>query len=435
MADSECKAWEVTCHMGDLVGQALDATAGQFIKVWVDAVLEAIDKVIISLGTAWMQSPAPPISGSGSMSEWVQSSTGFITVAIATGALIIAGIQLMMAQRGEDARRLAYGVLLMTFSSGFIIASAQVLVGAGDAFATWILAQAGATDGNFMGKFLEVSVLGGPGVPLVMTLVLGLVALLASLVQFIMLLMRSAMLVLLVGLIPLASAASVTGWGREWLKKMLAWIVAFILFKPLSALIYAVGIKLMKTGQDDSLYTLLLGVVIMVAAVFALPALVSFLAPAASAMGGGGMMGASMMGAASLANGAVNVSRMGAGGGSDAQGGTPSPSGATPTPGATGAAGASGPSGAAGAAGGAGAAGAVGGAGAAGAAGAGAAGAAGAAGSAGAAGASAVGGAAAAGATAATGGVAGVAIAGAKAVSQVASVASSTANEAVGGQS
>ena len=365
MAD-DCSWWQMTCHVQSGISTAIDETTGMVVKVWMDAVMEACDSMISKLGSLWLQVPTPTLSGGNSVVPWVHTVTGVFTTAIAVGSLIVAGIQVMTAHRGEDVRRIAYGLLLMAGASGAAVAAAQVGVQIGEAFSTWVIGQATSGKGTFTEKIFDIGILGGSptGMPMLLILILCLVALLANLVQVILLLVRSAMLILLVGMLPMAAAAAVTGWGQNWLRKMVVWTVAFICYKPVASLIYAIGIKLMSTTKgDDVLYSTLLGMVLMVAAVLALPALVGFMMPAAAAMGGGGMSaGAMAAGGMSVANGAQMVSRS-VGGSASA-----SPSGADSAP-ATGAsagvpaqgpAGPSGPAGGNGASGGSGPAGAQG---------------------------------------------------------------------------
>ena len=65
----------------------------------------------------------------------------------------------------------------------------------------------------------------------------------------------------------------------------LAWLLAFALYKPAAAIVYAVAFDL--AGQPGAL-ALLDGVMMLVLAILALPALLRFVVPATSALAGGG---------------------------------------------------------------------------------------------------------------------------------------------------
>ena len=145
----------------------------------------------------------------------------------------------------------------------------------------------------------------------------------------------SALSVLLAGTLPLAYSATNTQWGKQWSQKHASWLIAFVLYKPVAATIYAAAFKVTGSaltgkleGVAESIVGLMSGLVLMVAALFALPAMMRLIVPAVGAASAGGAMFA---GAAvgSAASGAVNMgSRMAAKGGSSGGGGAAGASGA-----------------------------------------------------------------------------------------------------------
>ena len=124
---------------------------------------------------------------------------------------------------------------------------------------------------------------------------LGIIAFLATVIQIMLMLVRGGMLVLLVGTLPLVAAFSNTEMGLQWFRKAGAWLVAFALYKPAAAIVYAVAFDL--AGQPGAL-ALLDGVMMLVLAILALPALLRFVVPATSALAGGGGAGGMLAGAA-----------------------------------------------------------------------------------------------------------------------------------------
>ena len=124
---------------------------------------------------------------------------------------------------------------------------------------------------------------------------LGIIAFLATVIQIMLMLVRGGMLVLLVGTLPLVAAFSNTEMGMQWFRKASAWLVAFALYKPAAAIVYAVAFDL--AGQPGAL-ALLDGVMMLVLAILALPALLRFVVPATSALAGGGGAGGMLAGAA-----------------------------------------------------------------------------------------------------------------------------------------
>jgi hypothetical protein len=115
------------------------------------------------------------------------------------------------------------------------------------------------------------------------------------------------MIVLLAGVLPVAAAASNTASGKQWWSKSFAWLLAFTLYKPVAAIIYAVSFRMTARDQDPT--TVVSGVFLMVLAVLALPALLRFLVPATAAMASGnaGAVAGAVVGG-TLATGAVALS-------------------------------------------------------------------------------------------------------------------------------
>ena len=126
-------------------------------------------------------------------------------------------------------------------------------------------------------------------------IVLGIIAFLATVIQIMLMLVRGGMLVLLVGTFPFVAAFSNTEMGLQWFRKASAWLIAFALYKPAAAVVYAVAFDL--AGQQGAL-ALLDGVMMLVLAILALPALLRFVVPATSALAGAGGAGAIVAGAA-----------------------------------------------------------------------------------------------------------------------------------------
>ncbi|MGC5412142.1 hypothetical protein ACPXCX_52125, partial [Streptomyces sp. DT225] len=112
----------------------------------------------------------------------------------------------------------------------------------------------------------------------VIALILALIATLACVAQVGLMMVRTAMLVLLVGTLPLSAAASSTPAGQAWFRKSLGWLIAFILYKPAAAIVYATAIRMtaiVGDGEADSgtMLMSICGIMLMILALVALPAL------------------------------------------------------------------------------------------------------------------------------------------------------------------
>ena len=188
--------------------------------------------------------------------------------------------------------------LMMVSTIGLTVI--QLAVSAGDAFSVGVLNA--ATDCNVaadtgtsscfgtnvasMIALTSTSPIGTIGI-----LILALIAILMTFVQVALMVVRSAMLVLLAGVLPLTASFTNTPTGNQWFRKSLGWLIAFILYKPAAALIYAAAFKLVGTDlfskDDGGIWSIMTGMALMIMALIALPALMRFIAPMVSAAGGG----------------------------------------------------------------------------------------------------------------------------------------------------
>jgi hypothetical protein len=265
---------------------------------------------------------------------------GWLVASVLVASVLIACIRIALSGRYEPGRDLAAAlvrtVLVAAGGTGLVAAAVE----AGDAFTHWILTASQADLPKTAG--LE-AVTGQP----ILVILLGLVVVLTQVIQFALMLARNAMIVLLVGTLPLSASASATVAGRAWWARSVAWLVAFVLYKPTAATIYALAFRMTARGQDLS--TLLAGVALMALAVFALPGLLKLTVPATTALASGnaGRIAGSMV-AGTLATGAMLGAGALAGGGASAGAGAArmptmrGPSGALGTAAGGGAAGAGG---------------------------------------------------------------------------------------------
>jgi hypothetical protein len=276
--------------------------------------------------TAWLGIPTPSLTGAGSTVTFLQSHLAFYTTLALTVGIIIAAVRLMLEYRSESVRESAYAIVrtLVVIAAGSTAISLATV--GGDHFSTWIVGVAanGATPTSVLTSAANLGVASSiaPGI----IIILGALAVLGMLIQIAMLLCRSAFLVILAGVWPFAAAVSTTEDGKGWYRRLTGWIVAFILFKPTAAIIYAAAIKMIVVNQGSEL-SIVEGVVLVVMAAMALPALMRLIVPMTARMGGisGGEVGAAAIGVAAGAimiasTGGAGAAGAGAAGGAGADG-------------------------------------------------------------------------------------------------------------------
>jgi type IV secretion system protein TrbL len=313
------------------------AIVGSAFQQVVDAMSDAAGQVLKTLMTFWVHSDLPDLSSPGGVTFWVNAHLTWLVSGTAVFSVLVGAARVGFSRRpdaGYDTLRM---LLRTCVTAGVAVPVVALLAAAGDAFANWILDAASVT--NL--ATLNLTAL-APGV----TLIGSLLIVLTSLFQMAIMVMRGAVVAILVGTLPLAAATTNTAVGKQWFAKLCGWTGAFLLVKPVAALIYAAGLQL---ESQTSASGQLSGMFVLLVAVFALPVLIKLLVPAAAAVGGSGGGSMVLAAAGAAATGAVVLS--GAGAGAAAAGGgarglgtsvPPSPSG---SPRSSGGGGGAGPSG------------------------------------------------------------------------------------------
>lgn len=292
--------------------------------------------------TFWLRPPTPSFAdqqgrATGTV-QFLQSNLLGVTAAVFAIAIVIAGIRIAWEQRARPLQELLKAILTFVVVGTAGAATMQVLSAWSDGFSVAIIDQAGkdlslaAAFGGSVSSDGRAQSLVADGMPALLGITTGLSVILASLIQIILMLVRSALLVLLAGAFPLAAAATNTEIGRTWFKKFCGWSLAFIAYKPAAALVYAAALKVAHDpamSAGDAVVRAMTGMMMLLLAIFALPALLRFMVPVTAAVAGGSAgMGSSVADPGGLASGAINVGSSGAGLGSSRGGGS-SPAGSS----------------------------------------------------------------------------------------------------------
>ena len=350
-----CSPLDFACKGRELAGDAL----GSAIQDMADAVLEALGMGLASLGTLWVNVGTPNLTTSNGGSTpsdavgFIQGSLWWYMAAAAVLAVIVGGARMAWEHRAEPGREVLKSLMTLTVVSGAGLTGIALAVQAADGFSQWIIDRSttGTDFGHNIATMVGLTSVTAPGLGPLIVIILGLIALVASFVQIMLMVVRGGMLVILAGIFPLSASFTSTEMGRAWFKKCCGWLLAFILYKPAAAIVYATAFRL--TGSDvfdeDGLTSVLTGVVLMILALAALPALMRFVTPmvaaTAGAGGGAGMGAAGVM--AAMPTGAIPTGPRGGGGGAGPSVPRQSsgPSGSPAAPGPSGANGVGGPKG------------------------------------------------------------------------------------------
>src|SRR5690625_1214575 len=314
--EDSCSWYEFGCRAGEFVGNVADSALAEFIE----SIHSAAVKLMELVGTWWMSVGGPDfeseavsgLQGNLSYFVWVFGLLGFL---VGVGKLAIT----------QDPRSSAISIggqiFRMIIAGGVYMTAIPLLLDAGDATSLWLLEQAHgdqaeASFSSLMGSSAALMSLSGAAFLIYVLLFLG------AIVNFVFMLFRNVMFLLLSVFIVVLAASSGTEAGQQAWRKANGWLLALLLFKPVAAAIYALGFRLMNQGSTsegadelvDGLVSSLTGLLVLVLASLALPALIKFVVPAA-ATGSGAFSGGAALGAtAGVAAGAAVVAATGGAG-------------------------------------------------------------------------------------------------------------------------
>ncbi|WP_141692234.1 hypothetical protein [Nocardia brasiliensis] len=295
-----------------------DAAAKVGISVFddlVSALCEGLSDLMRLAMTWWTSFRSPALTssdgGPGAALAGVREYTSGLQVVLLTAGILFAAVRLALAKRGGVAGEAQESFLMLARAVfGSMTFAALITAGtrAGDRFADWVIFDASRGDLNAaISSLVDYDLTTRSGLAPGVLLVLGVLGLISMLVQLMMLVVRQALLILVVAVLPIAAAASGTGPGSQSYKKLLSWSLAFLLWKPVGALVYAIAFTAAGREQHDP-QLVLLGMLLLVMTVIVLPALMRLVAPAVATLGGGGGAGAA------IAGGLTGVAMAGMGG-------------------------------------------------------------------------------------------------------------------------
>jgi type IV secretion system protein TrbL len=285
------------------VGDGITAAAGSIFDAAAQKLAEGLADATKVGMTFWTDLPMPQLSTSTGPVAALQSMTYWVSGFVAVLSMVIAAGQMAWSRSGQPAGRAAKGILTLIIASGAGVAAVNALGYFGDQYSQWILDRSANGDlGARLDSLSKISIIPGLGSGLV--LIVALVAILASLAQMGLMLVRIGVVTMLAGTLPLAAAGTATATGQAWFQRVVAWLLAFVLYKPAAATVYASAFLLVGQGQDAA--AVLSGLFMMILAIVALPALLRLITPAVAAATSSGAAGgaAAAAGVGAVATGA-----------------------------------------------------------------------------------------------------------------------------------
>lgn len=347
------------CLIGNAVSSAASAAGSGFLSELARGILAGVRWIVTNTLALWVKAPSPDLTAQAPVMAEVHGWLFPVTAAVAVGGAIAAGARMAVTRKHSPLLDLTTGLAVMGLAAGLGLIAPTALMKAGDLWSGWILSV--STGGHFSRRMLDLLSSGfGPGIPQIVIILFGGFAIMFNGIQAVLLLFRTAAVVVLAAVLPLAAAGAIAPATRTWIRKIAAWDLALIFFKPAAAAVYATAFAL--TGGAAGLRAILTGIAMMGLSVLALPVLMRFFTWTTGTVGSGGGGGGQFFG--TVASGALALGALRGGGASspgapaidqagsmnasNPQPGSPGPGGSPGASGGSGPSGSSGPAGSSG---------------------------------------------------------------------------------------
>lgn len=256
----------------------------------------------------WITIPGQDESSFMATLGQITEYTYYIQIAFLTVSVMFLGIRLMMARSGtirdvstEGVQQLARATILSGSIGFFVVLATRV----SDSVSRWFIdGTVGSDPDALVDAMIQIGIYATPG-GTTLLYVIGFIGILGGLVMAFLLLMRMGLLVVICAALPIAGAAGGTKIGSQAYEKMIAWTLAFLLFKPVGSFVIGVAAMLFMQSapsrdENGGAMTALIGALLLCSAALVLPSLMRLIVPAVGAMGGGGSGLAAAAGAAAV---------------------------------------------------------------------------------------------------------------------------------------
>lgn len=303
-----------------ITGSVLEAAMKWFLELLLDQLIQLQDVIM-----TWWFGISPMSVGAGSTTDAISLRLMWLYGVVGVVATAFGVVRAVRTREREDSDRIWLGVFRSVFSSGLSVLITYQLLQFSGGFAFWIYYGISGEKATNFKKVINFDA--GVGAGLIIFLLIGLgIMMLVSVIQAFLGLGTVVFAQILSAILPVTAAASQTEAGHQAFKKQVSWILACIAFRPAAAIIYGIGVRLAKSGNvaqganagDNAqvVGSMVAGLMMLVLAVFALPAMVKLFVPIPSALGGGGGGRFLMAAGTMVATGAAMVATAGASGAS-----------------------------------------------------------------------------------------------------------------------
>ena len=308
LIDPVCALHHAASGITHAVSGVANSVTGDLLSVLADGIRSAVAWIFTSLTTWWLKLPSPDLAHEaaiGSMRQWLLP----ITAAVAITGMITSAARMVLTRRPNPLLDVGSGLVVIAAAGTLGVLVPSLLMQAGDSWSGWVLQK--ASDGSLSSRMSSLENL--TGVPDVIVIVYGIFALVMGTIQAALLMFRQAAVVILAAVLPLAAAGAMSPLTRNWVRKIVSWMLALIMYKPAAAAVYATAFTMI--GKGTNLQTIVMGFAMLALSLLAMPVLMRFFTwtTGAIASGGGAGQFLGMAAAGAFAAGAMRSPAAGSG--------------------------------------------------------------------------------------------------------------------------
>lgn len=295
---------------------------------WVGTLIfEITFRVLEFCMTWWMTQVTPPDLVGGAQptaSEQILTNTLWLAAVVGILSTTVALVRIGRTNGREGTDGLVMSMVYVVIFTGIGLSVITTLLTFSHQLSPWLLHQiSGSNDASLTelagGKDQKALATSLASIPMIsIGAIFALLTSLAGLATAVMVVFTYAATIILAGLLPVFAASYSTEKGKRQFEKVLGWLVAAILFKPVASIIFGAGLRLLHdvgNGSGDpaskTLSNMMFGAMICFCACMALPMMLRLIVPAMSAGSQGKSAGQVAAAGLGIAGGAVALAATG----------------------------------------------------------------------------------------------------------------------------
>lgn len=263
------------------------------IIMLLEGILNTYRQGISALALLWLDEADPidltAVATVENLRSWMLPFVGLVAV----GGVLWQALQMIITRKPQPLVHIGRGIWNTALWGVVAVTGTNLAMAMGDGYSSWVLGQAlGETNKDrWNDQWVSWGDVAADALGIIGAAVLAILAMIGVLIQVILLLFRELAIVILVGVIQLAAAGSFTTATSPWLKKIITWLVTLVLYKPIAATCYAIGMSLWgeSYGNDlGGLRTMLMGMATILMSIVALPVMFKYFSWTTGALSEGG---------------------------------------------------------------------------------------------------------------------------------------------------